>query len=1063
MKRAQWKGTPTCRHEGASGPGYQTITEGSKTNLGNLQRMRSRDRSGRRALWRLGPAICTALWGLAAAASCAAPPEFGNVVNKRFATVSDGPQSAAIVDVADPSDSDVVAQAALQRLSGQRGSQSVIGRQIEVLRDSHRIKLRRDLATPRIVVVSTGGRLQRLDGGFPTRGLGRGSIQDFVYEGWSSEEQSILEDFERGAYAQAVWVYGDPAFTLNQVRVIRDPALSGSSEERLGGYYVVSDPEAGRPAEIHLPPTEDATLMKLQFLHMMLYAFHDRALLYYDSWEDGMARAATVAIIKRINPDFDFLFYTDYYLMQLHDLLNQPALGNSTYFPDSGYDGMLIWRMTQAAAAWLKCYTENRDFFRLFNAAYYQAFANDSGVAGNIPALRGICSGAVPTVEGEDFGDWYERHYALDTSVTYGPKLYVFYVPDYPQDPDVDGYGMFCFVQYYSTESGGDETPYGGVCYPIYWAWDYAYPDLYIGEQYEQVDIFDGFGSVAPLFFLPNDQGNPDAQRITVDFTINTETARVYFPYALSGRESNPNEFFGCLIAADSASMEVTFEGSQPQSTDAVQGGFSLDPTNQLTGLADFSKTQIEYEDAGGKRTIQLNTGFEFYIPLIRGEQAGAPGEELEYTYPAGTHMVSFPIDPFEGDAARALGIPAGELMLARWRPDILDADKYEYYPETPAIRPGRGFWLKLDKETTVALKGYVPDNAAEYRIGLLPGWNQVGPPVDGSYDTGDLVVETGNGDALFFEEAVLSGVVGQFTTLSGGDYQIASSLDSWTSYWIRCYSDSGAVLIFQPTAARRTTRGAEGGDRSRSEESGDWRLKIAASIDTGERASGWVGQADGAGPGLDPLLDAERPPGFKKAAGLSFTHDDWGDFSGSYLSDIRGLRQGACEWEFELSAGAPDARVVLAWPQISKLPDDLSLVLTDEHSGKRVSMRRASRYAFNSGKDGVRRFKIAATRGTGAGLLIDAVDARAVRGGTEIAFVTNRDADVSVRILSLTGKAVRELETRSAMPAGRSALVWDRRDNSGRLLPRGMYIVEVRGVTDSGDQARGVGTAFLR
>jgi hypothetical protein len=990
-------------------------------------------------------------------AGAAEPPKFHNIVNSKFATISDGPQSALIVDVDEPADSGAIAQAVQDRLSMARGTESVIGRQIDALRGSHLVKLRQDLATSRIVLVSRRGRLQALDRGV-NRGQGRGSIRDFVYEGWSTQEETILRDFERTAYAQCVWVYGDPAFTLDQVRVIRDAALTGTLKERVGGYYVVSDPDAGRPAEIHLPPTDDVSLIKLQFLHMMLYAFHDRAILHYDSWEDGMARAATVAIMRRIDPQFDFLYYTDYYLMQLHDLLNQPPLGNNTYFPDSGYDGMLIWRMTQSAAVWLKCYTENRDFFRLFNAAYYDAYTANPSVAGNIPALKGICAGVLPTVEGEGFAAWYERHYALDTSVSYGPKLYIFNVPDYPQDPDTDGYGMFCFVQYYATQGDGDETPYGGVCYPIYWAWDYSYPDLYLGEQYEQVQVKNGFGSIAPLFFLPNEQGNPDAQRITVDFTINTETARIYFPYALSGRESNPNEFFGCLLSADKATLHVTFEGGSAKEVDAAQGGFSLDASSQLTGLSDFSKTQVEYESASGNRTIQINTGFEFYIPLIRGESTGAAGQELTHTYPAGTQMVSFPIDPFESDSALALGIPKSKLRLARWRPDILEDDKYEFYPKTPRIKAGRGFWLKLDSQRDVTLSGYVPDYAAEYRIGLLPGWNMVGPPTEAVYDTADLVIETGNGEAAFFDEAVLSGVVGQFTTLVGSDYEIANSLEPWTCYWIRCYSDSGAVLIFQPTGSRGANRSPRDGSSTNGGASADWSLKITANTGRGDAACGWLGERQGASSGRDALQDAERPPSLEKRTEIVFGHGDWGKFSGGYLTDIRGPGADQQVWEFTVSSAAADARAVLAWPEISKLPHDINVVLVDEHAGRRVSMRSAARYEFNSGPSGTRTFKIEVSKDRRGALLISDLVAHGGRGSqTKIEFVLSRDADVSVQILSLSGKALRDLRGRQAMPGGHNEVVWDLRDNLGRRVGRGLYIVEVRGVSADGEQSRSI------
>jgi len=62
----------------------------------------------------------------------------------------------------------------------------------------------------------------------------------------------------------------------------------------------------------------------------------------------------------------------------------------------------------------------------------------------------------------------------------------------------------------------------------------------------------------------------------------------------------------------------------------------------------------------------------------------------------------------------------------------------------------------------------------------------------------------------------------------------------------------------------------------------------------------------------------------------------------------------------------------------------------------------------------------------------------------TTIRFELSRPGDVALAIFDARGRSVRRIES-PARPAGAQSIVWDGRDATGRTLPSGVYLYEVR------------------
>ena len=61
-----------------------------------------------------------------------------------------------------------------------------------------------------------------------------------------------------------------------------------------------------------------------------------------------------------------------------------------------------------------------------------------------------------------------------------------------------------------------------------------------------------------------------------------------------------------------------------------------------------------------------------------------------------------------------------------------------------------------------------------------------------------------------------------------------------------------------------------------------------------------------------------------------------------------------------------------------------------------------------------------------------------------EIRFSSGRSGPVTVDVFDTRGYRVRRLFAEN-LPAGSQAVVWDRRDGDGRLVPAGVYLVKIQ------------------
>jgi len=858
----------------------------------------------------------------------------------------------------------------------------------------------------------------------------------FTFEGFTTGDRAALQAYLEQALPKAYSIYGRPAFDLD-VKVILDPELHVLQ----GGVYDSAANEI-RMSTLSGNLPEDSFILMI----LVLYAFHDDAAFFYDAWEEGFAGAAATAIQTSpgISPGYDPIDPGPFYATSVYEPQNQPDLGGPTYYPASGFRGMLVWRVALARSAWFKAYIEDNQFFNKFNAAYYQNHSED--LPGNVPALRVLGSQVLPSLEGMPFQEWFQRQHVLDTSVRIGPKLFIWNIPLTQ--------AVALLAEHFFTTAGGDEEPRGGQARTTYWSYDFAV-SLY-AEEGNTIDIPStgegaGEGFLIPTFF---NIGGP--QLVTVQVDLGSHRLMLPFPYGVRGFEAGENNLYGGIIGALEGDIQVT--AGQGLAEVAVQRAVWGDRITQ----GPLSPTQLEITFTNQQdqaMTRKVNVAWDSYVLFHHG----GGQVRMNRTWSAdglGLHLISFPLRPLTQDLASLLDISADRLLVARWDPALPTDNKYRIWPRTDPVEPGRAYWLRVLDDVSLSLTGVLHPEDNAFVVPLHVGWNMIGSPRQTPVAVEDLEFEAEGEQPVSYAEAVASGLIQEFIYRWSpqNGYVEAPQLTAFKGYWVRCMNSDGALLRFPPVGSISQQRPSQPKVAGREL---DWKLKLAAQAGGISCSAACLGVAADASEGLD-RYDCQAPPAFGPQVTVRF-RDPAGGSTATYLRDVRPASPGRRTWELQVGSALPHQPVRLTWPDMSELPADARPVLVDAASGKRLYMRTTSAYELPADETGVsRRLRIEMEPASSRALMVTSMAARQAGGGpVQITFTLSAPAKVRARILNIAGRPIHDL-LGGERSAGMGSLSWNLRDKTGRLVPSGLYLVELHAADESGRQTRSMRSLYV-
>ncbi|MCS7066049.1 MAG: hypothetical protein NZL85_07230, partial [Fimbriimonadales bacterium] len=747
-----------------------------------------------------------------------------------------------------------------------------------------------------------------------------------------------------------------------------------------------------------------------------------------------------------------------------YDAWNQPVLGSPSFIapslrqasiPPGTTGGLWLVRYLMAGSVWLKLATEYPSFFREFNARYYARYT--PGLEGDIPNLLAIAretlsalsGSANPTVEGIPFDQWYRRQYILDTSVTYGRKLHAQMFP-YASNLQPDEKAVFTvFLTYFQTtrtaNGGWDEAMLNGTSYPIYW--DFNYNRLTLSPQYERVDIRVGTGTVVPSFV-----GDEVAhQRLTVDFSVGTENARVVYPSSKVQGTNFRNNFFGVVYGLDNGSVTIDL-GVEQKTVEVTKGAFGAAFSEETMSRERIARLTFFSAQGVEVGRVQVNTGIGFQYVIVRLQPTS---DTFRLDLPAGLSMFSLPLRPHETDFAKLLNIPANQLRLAYWRQERFN---YVYYPETPAPAPGIGYFIRTVSSLSATIQGEPVPADREFAIALQPGWNLIGHPFKEAVDLRTVRVVHQFSEPVIWETATESiggepPLVGsRVWTLGGaGAYITTTLLEPGKAYWVRVLRPEGVTLLIPPPSRGRSRSAspptsdepAWAMDLTLQSPAGGAVVTLGLDTPTRTRQARSKEEAPPALPGMTAfgILEGEVP------------------HAPMLIQDTRPLG-GRQVWTLRVVPGEPNLEHTLTW-RVPNTRRTWRITLENPITGERIDMRRHAAYRFTPG--GAQTLRVVLEPASPMPVRIVGVQATATRGNTfTVRYQLTGEATVRAEIRSARGETLRLLQPSRAVSAGVQSLTWNGRDSQERALPPGSYLLQIEAVDSEGRVARTVTPILL-
>jgi len=160
--------------------------------------------------------------------------------------------------------------------------------------------------------------------------------------------------------------------------------------------------------------------------------------------------------------------------------------------------------------------------------------------------------------------------------------------------------------------------------------------------------------------------------------------------------------------------------------------------------------------------------------------------------------------------------------------------------------------------------------------------------------------------------------------------------------------------------------------------------------------------------------------------------------------------------WDFEVRCDLADTQVTVACPDLSMVPNDYRLTLTDRDADKSVYMRTTRGYSYNSGpQGGVRHFRLSAEPKSEANLLVIGVTAQQVSGQrVAITYALSAPAQADIQIRNIAGRLIQQLGTDELQPVGVHSVTWNLSNASGTRVPAGTYLCVIQARTEGGQAA---------
>lgn len=382
----------------------------------------------------------------------------------------------------------------------------------------------------------------------------------------------------------------------------------------------------------------------------------------------------------------------------------------------------------------------------------------------------------------------------------------------------------------------------------------------------------------------------------------------------------------------------------------------------------------------------------------------------------------------------------------------------------------GVGTFLISTKDVGYKLLGSVDDsNPAEIPddlstgaelLVLRPGWNLIANPYNYAFAIGEIVGVTATDprSSHTFAELASSNIVNSSLAYWDQDtqsYKFTSGLSDTMvpnrGYWIYVNSPSNLTISYPPisTAFVPTLPG----ETDTTPFKANWSMSLGITTAKSVDKLNTIGSGGTSATAM--LASAVKPPVAPTNTAVS------GSFlvtSGSKSLGYGRLYQPSMStqtWNWQVFTRAAGA-TTLTWPEITAVPSNVNLTITDLATNKSYDMRKNAALSFTAVAQAVHNFRITASTAavTPPAPALTSATATITGAGAaakcNISYVLSTPSAVTVTVLQ-GAKTIVTLQNGTLKPAGTSTLSWNLKDASNRSLPKGSYTVQVSAVPSRG------------
>ena len=154
------------------------------------------------------------------------------------------------------------------------------------------------------------------------------------------------------------------------------------------------------------------------------------------------------------------------------------------------------------------------------------------------------------------------------------------------------------------------------------------------------------------------------------------------------------------------------------------------------------------------------------------------------------------------------------------------------------------------------------------------------------------------------------------------------------------------------------------------------------------------------------------------------------------------------------------NADVTVSAPDLSAVPKEYTVILSDPETGKKCALRTSAGFTFTAGAAGASKRLVLEIAPRSTATLVTGVSvAQAGAGHVVVTYQLSGAAAVSASVMNIAGRVVRTLVASSTETAGTHTLAWDLANGAGAAVPRGTYLLRLQARTEDGQQIESVRT----